>query len=142
MSLRPPRSTLFPYTTLFRSRCALRLGVRSHIDSRRYQMRTREYLVPSRIMARGAVSAGTLGGRGELAGGGLISLPLGALGGGPGGVQLAYQPVAFGFQGSAVLGPIGVQLRSADVEAIIGAHRVSSIQRAVQIERASCRERV
>ena len=95
-------------------------------------MRTREYLVPSRIMARGAVSAGTLGGRGELAGGGLISLPLGALGGGPGGVQLAYQPVAFGFQGSAVLGPIGVQLRSADVEAIIGAYRVSSIQRAVQ----------
>jgi len=79
-------------------------------------MRTGESLVSSAIMAPGSVSAGTLGGRGKVAGVGLISLPLGAIGGGPGGIQLAHQPFAFGFQILAVLGAIGVQLRSADVE--------------------------
>src|SRR3712207_1708924 len=32
MIRRPPRSTLFPYTTLFRSRAALALGMAAHFD--------------------------------------------------------------------------------------------------------------
>src|SRR3712207_8273045 len=32
MIRRPPRSTLFPYTTLFRSRGALGVDVRRHVD--------------------------------------------------------------------------------------------------------------
>src|SRR5438309_11935783 len=32
MIRRPPRSTLFPYTTLFRSRCNARLATRDHRD--------------------------------------------------------------------------------------------------------------
>ena len=79
-------------------------------------MRTGESLVTSPIMARGPISTGTLGGRGQVAVVGLISLPLGALGGGPGGVQLAHQPFAFGFQILTVLGAVGVQLRPAELK--------------------------
>jgi hypothetical protein len=62
-------------------------------------MRTGEYLVPSPIMARGSISAGTLGGRGEVAGVGLVSLPLGALGGGDPGPANAFKIAKLGFQG-------------------------------------------
>ena len=50
---------------------------------------------------------------------GLIRLTLGALGGGPGGVQPAHQSIAPGFQRPAVLGASGVHLRSSDVEVIV-----------------------
>jgi RES domain-containing protein len=65
---------------------------------------------------RGTISARTLGSRGKMAGISLVSLPAGALGGGAGRVQLADQPGARGFQGTAVLRSGPVQLRSADVE--------------------------
>src|SRR2546430_13193128 len=34
MIRRPPRSTLFPYTTLFRSRCDLRINFAAHAQNR------------------------------------------------------------------------------------------------------------
>src|SRR2546430_12621794 len=40
MIRRPPRSTLFPYTTLFRSRCAARAGQRAPSRSRRSRRRS------------------------------------------------------------------------------------------------------
>jgi len=63
-----------------------------------------------------------------MAGFGLIRLPPGALGRGPAGVQLAHQPVASEFQRPAVLGAGGVQLRSADVEVIVGVNRLCGHQ--------------
>src|ERR1017187_3519149 len=72
-------------------RHAFRPGVDSRIDSRWREMRTGEYRVPSSIVARGPISAGTLVGLGEVAVVGLVGLPLGALGSGPGRVQLADQ---------------------------------------------------
>src|SRR5437667_2370059 len=96
-------------------------------------MRRSEHLISSPIMAQGSISAGTLGSRGEMAGFGLVRLPLGSLRGGSGGVQLAHQPVTFGFQTRAVLGSSAVQLRSADVE---GSGGIPSVRRQA-VSRAS-----
>ena len=87
-------------------------------------MRMSEHLSTPPIVASGSVSAGTLGGRGEMAGFGLIRLPLGALGGSPAGDEPAHQPVASGFQRPAVLGANGVHVRSEDVEVIVGVCRL------------------
>src|SRR5580700_7385796 len=55
-------------------------------------------------------------------------MPLGPIGGGPGGVQLAHQPVAFGLQRPAVFRASGIQLRSKDVEVTVYAHQASHVR--------------
>src|SRR2546430_12771274 len=56
MIRRPPRSTLFPYTTLFRSRCARARGRRrrdrTHGDLRRHRPRARQGGFPRRGVQR------------------------------------------------------------------------------------------
>src|SRR3712207_6904155 len=54
MIRRPPRSTLFPYTTLFRSRAVFRLERRTFPRTRRAQPRPRARAVvaPSRVRRR------------------------------------------------------------------------------------------
>src|SRR2546430_11206474 len=43
MIRRPPRSTLFPYTTLFRSIAVVVVGLRIRLDKRRYGRRDRRH---------------------------------------------------------------------------------------------------
>src|SRR5688572_32567695 len=55
MSRRPPRSTLFPYTTLFRSHGALSLPARGHLG--RHLARRLPAGDPGAALLRGAVPA-------------------------------------------------------------------------------------
>src|SRR5256884_8261278 len=55
MIRRPPRSTLFPYTTLFRSPCGIRAGVRARRNDRDQDFRAgRENLSAGRDVLRAA----------------------------------------------------------------------------------------
>src|SRR5256885_16768163 len=53
MIRRPPRSTLFPYTTLFRSRCSREQALQS-VKGRAISIRSRNMVEPSRVTALGA----------------------------------------------------------------------------------------
>src|SRR5438067_8009900 len=62
MLRRPPRSTLFPYTTLFRSRLlrrTLNLGILAHVDAGKTTLTERLLYAAGVIDAIGSVDAGT-----------------------------------------------------------------------------------
>src|SRR3712207_7812837 len=74
MIRRPPRSTLFPYTTLFRSRVEALLGMDLHDRREPGEERAAEPLPPPVGAARG--NHGGVGGRGSpLRGGGRVLAP-------------------------------------------------------------------
>src|SRR5687767_15405716 len=71
MIRRPPRSTLFPYTTLFRSRRQLRARISEHHLLQQHRRHEQPFQVGQRIMAMAlgahhqADRIGNIGGRSE-----------------------------------------------------------------------------
>src|SRR2546425_11875750 len=60
MIRRPPRSTLFPYTTLFRSAAEALFDAGGHILAGEFQEAVDEYReIPPRLLARGVISRET-----------------------------------------------------------------------------------
>src|SRR2546425_4397976 len=60
MIRRPPRSTLFPYTTLFRSAAEALFDAGGHILAGEFQEAVDEYReIPPRLLARGVISLET-----------------------------------------------------------------------------------